>query len=103
MTTFIYIIIFLCFYIAFGITIFGICYKYNFLNMRDEYIRDKRANSENESLFLTLIFWPFLFIIILFICTPKRIIESLIKNIDEDLKLDNKLYKNNKTSNSINL
>lgn len=102
MTTFIYII-FLCFYIAFGITIFGICYRYNFLNMRDEYIRDKRANSENESVFLTITFWPFLLIIILFICIPKRIIESLIKNIDEELKIDNKLHKNNKVTNSINL
>jgi len=54
--------------------------------MRDEYIRDKRANSENESVFLTITFWPFLLIIILFICIPKRIIESLIKNIDEELK-----------------
>lgn len=56
MMTFIYIITFICFYIALGITIFGICYKYNFFDMRDEYIRDKRSNSENENIFLTLVF-----------------------------------------------
>lgn len=56
MMTFIYIIIFICFYIAIGIILFGVCYKYNFLNMRDEYIRDKRNNSENENIFLTLVF-----------------------------------------------
>lgn len=82
MMTFIYIITFICFYIALGITIFGICYKYNFFDMRDEYIRDKRSNSENENIFLTLVFWPFLFFIILFICVPKRFIELLVKEIN---------------------
>ena len=37
MMTFIYIIMFIAFYIAFGITIFGIGYKYDFLEVRKEY------------------------------------------------------------------
>lgn len=104
MMTFIYIITFICFYIAIGITIFGICYNYNFLDIRDEYIRDKCNNSENENIFLTLVFWPFLFFIILFICIPKRFIELLISDINRDLELDNKSHnKNKKNTNDINL
>ena len=37
MMTFIYIIMFISLYIVFGITIFGIGYKYDFLEVRKEY------------------------------------------------------------------
>ncbi len=37
MMTFIYFIMFIALYIALGITIFGIGYKYDFMNIRKEY------------------------------------------------------------------
>lgn len=101
--TFIYIITFICLYIVLGITLYGICYKYNFLDIRNEYIRDKRTNSEDENIVLMILFWPFISLIVLFLCVPKRIIELLISDINDDLELSNKLHKNNKDTNNINL
>ena len=37
MMTFIYIIMFISLYIVFGITIFGIGYKYDFMDVRKDY------------------------------------------------------------------
>lgn len=101
MMTFIYIIFFICLYIIIGITLFGICYRFNFLDVRDEYIRDKRNKSENENIFIIITFWPFISLIVLFICTPKRLLDLLIHEIDEDMH-NEKIYDRKYNYNSTN-
>ena len=100
--TFIYIILFLCFYIVFGIMTFGIGYKYDFFDIRTDYNRDKLQDTENEIIFLTIFLWPFLLVIFLLFCVPKTIINNLINNIDKDLKLETK-QKNKSIHDNIHL
>lgn len=104
---FIYFIIGLCVYIGLGITTFGIAYKYNFMDTRSEYIRECQQGNgaENSSIFMTIVFWPFLMLIILFIYIPKRLVTLLINEINEDMKYDKLFYKetHDDESKSINL
>ena len=56
MMTFIYIIMFITLYIAFGITIFGIGYKYDFLDVRKEYKQSVCQGDEYSTIVISIIF-----------------------------------------------
>ena len=94
MTVF-YIIMFIAFYIAFGITIFGIGYKYDFLDVRKEYKQSVCQGDEYSTIVMSIIFWPLMAVCFLLFSIPRRIIDGLINAIDEEL-LCNKRLKNNK-------
>ena len=104
MMTFIYIImfiaLFIALYIAFGITIFGIGYKYDFLEVRKEYKQSVCQGDEYSTIVMSIIFWPLMAACFLLFSIPRRIIESLINAIDEDLRyeelLRNKRFKTDK-------
>lgn len=99
MTVF-YIIMFIAFYIAFGITIFGIGYKYDFLDVRKEYKQSVCQGDEYSTIVMSIIFWPLMAACFLLFSIPRRIIDSLINAIDEDIRyeelLRNRRLKNNK-------
>ena len=102
MMTFIYIIMFIALftalYIAFGITIFGIGYKYDFLEVRKEYKQSVCQGDEYSTIVMSIIFWPLMAACFLLFSIPRRIIESLINAIDEDIKYEELLrYKRLKT------
>ena len=116
MMTFIYIImfiaLFIALYIAFGITIFGIGYKYDFLEVRKEYKQSVCQGDEYSTIVMSIIFWPLMAVCFLLFSIPRRIITSLINAIDEDLRyeelLSNKRLKKdkdnyNKNDNNIKL
>ena len=100
MMTFIYIIMFITLYIAFGITIFGIGYKYDFLDVRKEYKQSVYQGDEYSTIVMSIIFWPLMAACFLLFSIPRRIINNLINAIDEDIRyeelLRNKRLKNNK-------
>lgn len=100
MMTFIYIIMFIALYIAFGITTFGIGYKYDFLDIRKDYRQSVKQGDEYSTIVMSIIFWPLIGACFLLFSIPRRIIDSLINAIDEDIRyeelLRNKRLKNNK-------
>lgn len=57
MTVF-YIIMFIALYIAFGITIFGIGYKYDFLDVRKDYKQSVCQGDEYSTIVMSIICWP---------------------------------------------
>ena len=83
MMTFIYIIMFIALYIVFGITIFGIGYKYDFMDVRKEYISD-----EYSTIVMSIIFWPLIAVCFLLFSIPRHIIDGLINAIDEDIRYE---------------
>ena len=99
MTVF-YIIMFIALYIAFGITIFGICYKYDFLDVRKEYKQSVCQGDEYSTIVMSIIFWPLMAACFLVFSIPRRLIDGLINAIDEDLRyeelLRNKRFKTDK-------
>lgn len=100
MMIFIYIIMFIALYIAFGITIFGIGYKYDFLNVRKDYKQSVCQGDEYSTIVMSIIFWPLIAACFLVFSIPRRIIDGLINAIDEDLRyeelLSNKRFKTDK-------
>lgn len=86
MMTFIYIIMFIALYIAFGITIFGIGYKYDFMNARKEY--KQCQGDEYSTIVMSIIFWPLIAACFLLFSIPRRIIDDLINAIDEDIRYE---------------
>lgn len=100
MTTFIFFSLFIIFYIACAILMFSACYRYDFFEVRTDYIRQKKYNKENDDMFLIIVFWPALLVIILFYYLPQRIIEFLVENINKDLELNNKLNKHKNLDNT---
>lgn len=100
MMTFIYIIMFIALYIAFGITIFGIGYKYDFLDIRKDYKQSVCQGDEYSTIVMSIILWPLIAACFLVFSIPRRIIDGLINAIDEDIRyeelLRNKRLKNNK-------
>ena len=99
MTVF-YIIMFIALYIAFGITIFGICYKYDFLDVRKGYKQSVCQGDEYSTIVMSIIFWPLMAACFLVFSIPRRLIDGLINAIDEDLRyeelLRNKRFKTDK-------
>ena len=93
MMTFIYIIMFIALYIVFGITIFGIGYKYDFLDVRKEYKQSVCQGDEYSTIVMCIIFWPLMAVCFLLFSIPRRIIDCLINAIDEDLRYE-KLLRN---------
>ena len=87
MTVF-YIIMFIALYIAFGITIFGIGYKYDFLDVRKEYKQSVCQGDEYSTIVMNIIFWPLIAACFLLFSIPRRIIDSLINAIDEDIRYE---------------
>lgn len=87
MMTFIYIIMFIALYIAFGITIFGIGYKYDFLDVRKEYIKLCQGD-EYSTIVMIIIFWPLIAVCFLLFSIPRRLIDGLINAIDEDIRYE---------------
>lgn len=106
MMTFIYIIMFIALYIAFGITIFGIGYKYNFLDVRKDYKQSVCQGDEYSTIVMSIIFWPLIAACFLLFSIPRRIIDGLINAIDEDIRyeelLRNKRLKKNKDKDNYN-
>ena len=100
MMTFIYIIMFIALYIAFGITIFVIGYKYNFMDVRKDYKQSVCQGDEYSAIVMGIIFWPLIAACFLLFSIPRRIIDGLINAIDEDLRyeelLRNKRFKTDK-------
>ena len=88
MMTFIYIIMFISLYIVFGITIFGIGYKYDFMDIRKDYKQSVCQGDEYSTIVMSIIFWPLMAACFLLFSIPRRIIESLINAIDEDIKYE---------------
>ena len=87
MTVF-YIIMFIALYIAFGITIFGIGYKYDFMDVRKEYKQSVCQGDEYSTIVMNIIFWPLIAACFLLFSIPRRIIDSLINAIDEDIRYE---------------
>lgn len=106
MMTFIYIIMFIALYIAFGITIFGIGYKYDFLDIRKDYKQSVCQGDEYSTIVMSIIFWPLIAACFLLFSIPRRIIDNLINAIDEDIRyeelLRNKRLKKNKNKDKDN-
>ena len=106
MMIFIYIIMFITLYIVFGITIFGIGYKYDFLEVRKEYKQSLCQGDEYSTIVMSIIFWPLMAACFLVFSIPRRIIDGLINAIDEDIRyeelLRNKRLKNNKDNYNCN-
>lgn len=98
--TIFYIIMFIALYIVFGITIFGIGYKYDFLEVRKEYKQSECQGDEYSTIVMSIIFWPLMAACFLVFSIPRRIINCLINAIDEDIRyeelLRNKRLKSNK-------
>ena len=88
MMTFIYIIMFIVLYIAFGITIFGIGYKYDFMGVQKEYKQSIKQGDEYLTIVMSIIFWPLIAACFLLFSIPRRIIDSLINAIDEDIRYE---------------
>lgn len=110
MMTFIYIIMFIALYIAFGITIFGIGYKYNFLDVRKDYKQSVCQCDEYSTIVMCIILWPLIAACFLLFSIPRRIIDNLINAIDEDIRYEELLrnkrlknYKDNYNDNNIKL
>lgn len=109
MTVF-YIIMFIALYIAFGITIFGIGYKYNFMDVRKDYKQSVCQGDKFSAILTSIIFWPLIAACFLLFSIPRRIIDGLINAIDEDLRYEEllrnkqlKKYKDNYNDNDNNL
>lgn len=102
MTVF-YIIMFIALYIAFGITIFGIGYKYNFMDVRKDYKQSVCQGDEYSAIVMGIIFWPLIAACFLLFSIPRRVIDGLINAIDEDIRyeelLRNKQLKKDKDNN----
>ena len=88
MMIFIYIIMFITLYIVFGITIFGIGYKYDFLEVRKEYKQSLCQGNEYSTIVMSIIFWPLMAACFLLFSIPRRIIDGLINAIDEDIRYE---------------
>ena len=92
MMTFIYIIMFIALYIVFGITIFGIGYKYDFMDIRKDYKQSVYdilcQGDEYSTIVMSIIFWPLMAACFLLFSIPRRIIDSLINAIDEDIRYE---------------
>ena len=99
MTVF-YIIMFIVLYIVFGITRFGIGYKYDFLDVRKEYKQSVCQGDEYSTIVKSIIFWLLMAACFLLFSISWRIIESIINVIDDDIKyeelLRNKRFKTDK-------
>ena len=83
-----FIALFIALYIAFGITIFGIGYKYNFMDVRKDYKQSVCQGDEYSTIVMSIIFWPLMAVCFLLFSIPRRIITSLINAIDEDLRYE---------------
>ena len=88
MMTFIYIIMFISLYIVFGITIFGIGYKYDFMDIRKDYKQSVCQGDEYSTIVMSIIFWPLIAACFLLFSIPRRIIDSFINAIDEDIRYE---------------
>lgn len=77
MMTFIYIIMFIALYIAFGITIFGIGYKYNFLDVRKDYKQSVCQGDGYSTIVMSIIFWPLIAACFLLFSIPRHIINKM--------------------------
>ena len=77
MMIFIYIIMFIALYIAFGITIFGIGYKYDFLEVRKEYKQSVYQGDECSIIVMSIIFWPLMAACFLLFSIPRHIINKM--------------------------
>lgn len=93
-----YIIISIILYIGFGIITFGIGYKYNFLELRDDYRHSVETNDECSSLVMCIIFWPIIAVGILLFSIPQHIVDNIIAEVDEDMKYENLCNTDNKNS-----
>ena len=102
MTVF-YIIMFIALYIAFGITIFGIGYKYDFLDVRKEYKQSVCQGDEYSTIVMSIIFWPLMAACFLLFSIPRRIIDGLINAIDEERNKRLKKDKDNYNGNDNNI
>lgn len=108
MMTFIYIIMFIALYIAFGITTFGFGYKYDFMDVRKDYRQSVKQGDEYSTIVMSIIFWPLIAACFLLFSIPRRVIDGLIDALDEDIRFEeslrNKRLKNDKDNdNSIKL
>ena len=108
MMTFIYIIMFIALYIAFGITIFGFGYKYDFMDVRKDYRQSVKQGDEYSTIVMSIIFWPLIAACFLLFSIPRRVIDGLIDALDQDIRFEeslrNKRLKNDKDNdNSIKL
>lgn len=108
MMTFIYIIMFIALYIAFGITTFGFGYKYDFMDVRKDYRQSVKQGDEYSTIVMSIIFWPLIAVCFLLFSIPRRVIDGLIDALDEDIRFEellrNKRLKNDKDNdNSIKL
>ena len=72
-----YIIMFIALYIAFGITIFGIGYKYDFMNVRKDYKQSVCQDDEYSTIVMSIIFWPLIAACFLLFSIPRRIINKM--------------------------
>lgn len=108
MMTFIYIIMFIALYIAFGITTFGFGYKYDFMDVRKDYRQSVKQGDEYSTIVMSIIFWPLIAVCFLLFSIPRRVIDGLIDALDQDIRFEeslrNKRLKNDKDNdNSIKL
>lgn len=108
MMTFIYIIMFIALYIAFGITTFGFGYKYDFMDVRKDYRQSVKQGDEYSTIVMSIIFWPLIAACFLLFSIPRRVIDGLIDALDQDIRFEeslrNKQMKNDKDNdNSIKL
>lgn len=78
-------IIILILYIIFGIITFGIGYKYNFLDIRQDYIDSLKHNDEYSTIVAIIIFWPLIAVCILLFSIPLRIVNIITTSVDRDL------------------
>lgn len=108
MMTFIYIIMFIALYIAFGITTFGFGYKYDFMDVRKDYRQSVKQGDEYSTIVISIIFWPLIAACFLLFSIQRRVIDGLIDALDQDIRFEeslrNKRLKNDKDNdNSIKL
>lgn len=108
MMTFIYIIMFIALYIAFGITTFGFGYKYDFMDVRKDYRQSVKQGDEYSTIVMSIIFWPLIAACFLLFSIPRRVIDGLIDALDEDIRFEEslrnkRLKKDNDNDNSIKL
>ena len=87
MTVF-YIIMFIALYIVFFFLIFGIGYKYVFLFVRIQYNQSVCQCDEYSIIVMNIIFFFFFAACFLLFSIPRRIIDSLINAIDEDIRYE---------------
>lgn len=106
MMTFIYIIMFIALYIAFGITTFGFGYKYDFMDVRKDYRQSVKQGDEYSTIVMSIIFWPLIAACFLLFSIPRRVIDCLIDELDQDIRFEeslrNKRLKNDKDNDNDN-